>query len=69
MQKKFVIIENDKLLNDLIVQQMPIVFENYFNIKFLYIKKIGCKPFLKYLLFEVINLRIISNDNFPARIR
>ena len=35
MQKKFVIIENDRLLNDLIVEQISVVFENLFNIKFL----------------------------------
>ena len=35
MQKKFVIINNDKLLNDLIEKQISIVFKNFFDIKFL----------------------------------
>ena len=35
MQKKFVIIDNDILLNDLIEEQVSIVFEKNFNVKFL----------------------------------
>ena len=35
MQKKFVIIDNDVLFNDLIEEQVSIVFEKNFNIKFL----------------------------------
>ena len=35
MQKKFVIINNDKLLDDLIEEQISIVFKNFFDIKFL----------------------------------
>ena len=35
MQKKFVIIDNDVLLNDLIEEQVSIVFKKDFNIKFL----------------------------------
>ena len=35
MQKKFVIINNDRLLNDLIEEQVSTVFEKNFNIKFL----------------------------------
>ena len=34
MQKKFVIIDNDQPLNDLIEEQVSIVFEKSFNIKF-----------------------------------
>ena len=35
MQKKFVIINNDRQLSDLIEEQVSLVFENNFNIKFL----------------------------------
>ena len=35
MQKKFVIIDNDVLLNDLIEEQVSIVFKKNFNVKFL----------------------------------
>ena len=34
MQKKFFIIDNDKLLNDLIQQQVLTIFEKHFNLKF-----------------------------------
>ena len=34
MQKKFVIIDNDRLLNDLIEEQVSIVFKKSFNIEF-----------------------------------
>ena len=34
MQKKFFIIDNDRLLNDLIQQQVLTVFEKKFNLKF-----------------------------------
>ena len=39
MQKKFVIIDNDALLNDLIEEQISIVFEKNFNIKFFKIRQ------------------------------
>ena len=35
MQKKFIIIDNDRLLNNLIEEQVSSVFEKNFNIKFL----------------------------------
>ena len=35
MQKQFVIIDDDRLLNNLIEEQVSIVFEKQFNIKFL----------------------------------
>ena len=35
MQKKFVIINNDVLLNDLIEEQISLVFKKNFNINFL----------------------------------
>ena len=35
MQKKFIIFDDDRLLNDLIEEQVSIVFENNFHIKFL----------------------------------
>ena len=63
MQKKFVIIDNDRLLNDLVVEQMSIVFENFFNIKFF---KSYCTNVINEL--DTIDLTIVNfkfiKDNF-----
>ena len=58
MQKKFVIINNDTLLNNLIEEQVSIVFENIFNIHFL--KTENIKSLNE---FDTIDL-IIVNFNF-----
>ncbi|MDC3063453.1 winged helix-turn-helix domain-containing protein [Alphaproteobacteria bacterium] len=63
MQKKFVIIENDKLLNDLIVQQMPIVFENYFNIKFLKSYNINVVSEFNTIDLTIVNFKFIKDDS------
>ena len=63
MQKKFVIIDNDVLLNDLIEEQVSIVFEKYFNIKFLKNYNINSLNFLDTIDLIIINFKFIK-DNY-----
>ena len=63
MQKKFVIINNDILLNDLIEQQVSIVFKKYFDIKFLKTHDVkGLNEFDKMDLI-IVNFNFVR-DNF-----
>ena len=63
MQKKFVIINNDILLNDLIEQQVSIVFKKYFDIKFLKTRDVkGLNEFDKMDLI-IVNFNFIR-DNY-----
>ncbi len=41
MQKKFVIIDDNRLLNNLIEEQVSIVFKKNFNVKFIKIQDIN----------------------------
>ena len=63
MQKKFVIIDNDVLLNDLIEEQVSIVFEKNFNIKFLKTYNIYSLNVLDTIDLIVVNFKFIK-DNY-----
>ena len=58
MQKKFVIIDNDVLLNDLIEEQVSIVFEKNFNIKFLKTYNINSLNLLDTIDLIIVNLKL-----------
>ncbi len=63
MQKKFIIIENDKLLSNLIEEQIPIVFEKNFNIKFL--NNHNFKSLFEHHAIDLIIVNFIFiNDNY-----
>ena len=63
MQKNFFIINNDRLLNDLIEQQVSIVFKKYFDIKFLKTHDVkGLNEFDKMDLI-IVNFNFIR-DNY-----
>ncbi len=63
MQKKFIIINNDRLLNDLIQQQVLEVFETNFNIKFFKDDNIDILNEFDQVDLVIINF-IFINDNF-----
>ena len=63
MQKKFVIIDNDVLLNDLIEEQVSIVFEKNFNIKFLKTHNINSLNVLDTIDLIIVNFKFIK-DNY-----
>ena len=63
MQKKFVIIDNDILLNDLIEEQVSIVFEKNFNIKFLKTYNINSLNVLDTIDLIIVNFKFIK-DNY-----
>ncbi len=60
MQKKFVIIDDNKLLADLIEEQVSIIFKNFFTIKFL--KDYNTKNFNEIDLL-IINFKFIKNNS------
>ena len=63
MQKKFVIIDNDKLLNNLVVEQLSIIFEKFFNIKFFksYCTNVISK--LDTIDLTIVNFKFIKNNS------
>tara|TARA_Y100000022_G_C13098417_1_gene305630 strand:- start:6 stop:692 length:687 start_codon:yes stop_codon:yes gene_type:complete len=63
MQKKFVIISNDRLLNDLIEEQLSIVFEKSFNIKFSKIYDVKSLNELGTIDLIIVNF-IFIKDNY-----
>ena len=63
MQKKFVIIDNDELLNNLIEEQVSIVFEKNFNIKFLKTHNINSLNVLDTIDLIIVNFKFIK-DNY-----
>ena len=63
MQKKFVIIDNNVLFNDLIEEQVSIVFEKNFNIKFLKTYNINSLHVLDTIDLIIINFKFIK-DNY-----
>ena len=67
MQKKFVIISNDSLLNDLIEEQVSIVFEKSFNIKFF--KTFTIKSLCEFDTIDliIVNFKFIK-DNYKILI-
>ena len=63
MQKKFVIINNDRLLNDLIEEQISIVFKKFFDIKFLKNHDVNCLNELDKMDLIIVNFNFIR-DNY-----
>ena len=63
MQKKFVIIDNDVLFKDLIEEQVSIVFEKNFDIKFLKTYNIKSLNVLDTVDLIIINFKFIK-DNY-----
>ena len=61
MQKKFVIIDNDVLLNDLIEEQVSIAFEKNFNIKFLKTYDIHSLNVLDSIDLIIVNFKLIKD--------
>ena len=62
MQKKFIIIENDRLLNDLIVEQISVVFESLFNIKFLKSYNTDAINEFDMIDLTIVNFKFIQDD-------
>ena len=63
MQKKFVIIDNDVLLNDLIEEQVSIVFKKDFNIKFLKTYNINNLDVLDTIDLIIVNFKFIKDNH------
>ena len=63
MQKKFVIIDNDELFNDLIEEQVSIVFKKNFDIKFFKTYNIKSLNVLDTVDLIIINYKFIK-DNY-----
>ena len=63
MQKKFVIINNDVLLNDLIEEQISIFFKKNFNIKFLKTYNINSLNELNTIDLIIVNFKVIKDNN------
>ena len=68
MQKKFVIIDNDVLLNDLIEKQVSIVFEKNFNIKFLKTYNINSLNVIDTIDLIIVNFKLCVDTSMPANI-
>ena len=62
MQKKFVIINNDSQLSDLIEEQVSLVFENNFNIKFLTTCNIKSLDKFETIDLIIVNYIFIKNN-------
>ena len=62
MQKKFVIIDNDRLLNDLIEEQVSIVFQKIFNIEFFKKYNTNCINELDRIDLMIINFIFIKDN-------
>ena len=63
MQKKFIIINNDQLLNNLIREQLSTVFEKHFNIKFLESNNLNSFNKLDSIDLVIVNF-IFIRDNY-----
>ncbi len=63
MQKKFVIIDNDVLLNDLIEEQVSVFFEKNFKIKFLKNYNIVSLNVLDTIDLIIVNFKFIKDNN------
>ena len=63
MQKKFVIIDNDVLLNDLIEEQVSIVFKKNFNVKFLKTYNINNLNILDTIDLIIVNYTFIKDNH------
>ena len=62
MQKKFVIIDNDALFNNLIEEQVSKVFEKNFNIKFLKTYNINSLNVLDTIDLIIVNFKLIKDS-------
>ena len=63
MQKKFVIIDNDKLLNNLVVEQLSTIFEKFFNIKFFKSYCTNVISELDTIDLTIVNFKFIKNNS------
>ena len=63
MQKKFVIIDNDKLLNNLVAEQLSIIFEKFFNIKFFKSYCTNVISELDTIDLTIVNFKFIKNNS------
>ena len=63
MQKKFVIIDNDALFNNLIEEQVSTVFEKNFNIKFLKTYNIDSLNLLDTIDLIIVNFKFIKDNS------
>ena len=63
MQKKFVIINNDVLLNDLIEEQISLVFKKNFNINFLKTFNINSLNELNTIDLIIVNFKVIKDNH------
>ena len=63
MQKKFIIFDNDRLLSDLIEEQVSKVFENDFQIKFLKNYNINILSEIDVIDLIIVNFKFIK-DNY-----
>ena len=63
MQKKFVIIDNDKLMNNLVVEQLSIIFEKFFNIKFFKSYCTNVISELDTIDLTIVNFKFIKNNS------
>jgi len=61
MQKKFIIIDNDKLFNDLIEEQVSKVFEKKFNINFFKSYNINILNELDSIDLIIVNFKFIKD--------
>ncbi len=63
MQKKFVIIDNDLLLSDLIEEQISIVFKKSFNIKFFKTYNINSLNVIDTIDLIIVNFKFIKDNH------
>ena len=63
MQKKFIIIDSDSLLTNLIEEQISTVFQNFFNIKFLKNYNINNLDELNTIDLIIVNFIFIKNNH------
>ena len=63
MQKKFVIINNDVLLNNLIEEQISLVFKKNFNINFLKTFNINSLNELNTIDLIIVNFKVIKDNH------
>ena len=68
MQKKFTIIDNDRLLIDLIEEQVLTVFNKYFNVKFFKSYNINSLDEFDKVDLIIVNFTFIKDINNILRV-
>ena len=63
MQKKFILIDNDKQLINLIEEQVSIVFEKFFNIEFLKSDNVNILSELDPIDLIIVNFKFIKDNH------